>query len=157
MKISTFLKFVALFSIIIFFSACNSEETTDETITNEQAETVDNTPEMNVNSEVTAADTSATGVYQEEVDESQEDGLKAALQKKNEVVVEEGGLSFCDCVKKQKELNDLIMETEDDAEMEKAMQELENMKTGECKVLFSTNQNNIEEKQAHARKVKACL
>lgn len=157
MKIYNSLKFASILGMMVFFTACNSEETTDEMIINEQEETVESTPEMNANSEITAADTSSTGVYQEEVVENEEDGLKAALQKKDEVVVEEGGLSFCDCVKKQKELNDLIMETEDDSEMEKAMQELEEMKKGECKVLFSSNQNNIEEKEAHARKVKGCL
>jgi hypothetical protein len=49
------------------------------------------------------------------------------------------------------------METEDDDEMDKAMKELEEMKVGECKVLFSAKQNTIDEKRAHQQKVKRCL
>lgn len=133
----------------IFFASCSENEPAQET----KVEPII----INENSEITAADTSSTGVYQEEVKDgptSLKDALKANATQE---IVEEGGLSFCDCVKKQKALNDLIMETEDDAEMEKAMKELEDMKTGDCRVLFSAKQNTMEEKQAHQQKVKRCL
>ena len=157
MKYINFFKWTLLLTAFAVFMACSNEtETTDEEIVVEEEQTATE-PVMNANAETTAADTSSTGVYQEEVNESPS-SLKEAMQSsQNQPVVEEGGLSFCDCVKKQKELNELIMETEDDAEMEKAMTELETMKTGECKVLFSVNQNTIEEKEAHARRVKKCL
>ena len=154
MKYINFFKWTLLLTAFTVFMACSNEtETTDEEIVVEEQ----TAPVMDANSEFTAADTSSTGVYQEEVTESPS-SLKEAMQSsQNQPVVEEGGLSFCDCVKKQKKLNELIMETEDDAEMEKAMTELETMKTGECKVLFSVNQNTVEEKEAHARRVKKCL
>ena len=154
MKYINFFKWTLLLTAFTVFMACSNEtETTEEEIVNEEQ----TEPVMDANSEFTAADTSSTGVYQEEVTESPS-SLKEAMQSsQNQPVVEEGGLSFCECVKKQKELNELIMETEDDAEMEKAMTALETMKTGECKVLFSVNQNTIEEKEAHARRVKKCL
>ncbi len=157
MKHINFFKWTLLLTAFTVFIACSNEtETTEEEIVVEEEQTVTE-PEMNANAEITAADTSSTGVYQEEVTESP-GSLKEAMQSSNnQPIVEEGGLSFCDCVKKQKELNELIMETEDDAEMEKAMTELETMKTGECKVLFSVNQNTVEEKEAHARRVKKCL
>lgn len=156
MKYINFFKWTLLLTVFTVFMACSNEtETTEEEMVVEE-ETVTE-PVMDPNAEITAADTSSTGVYQEEVTESPS-SLKEAMQSSNnQPVVEEGGLSFCDCVKKQKELNELIMETEDDAEMEKAMTELETMKTGECKVLFSAKQNTIEEKEAHARRVKKCL
>ncbi|MBW6481994.1 MAG: hypothetical protein K0B10_02930 [Vicingaceae bacterium] len=143
--------FLLLFVVLIFVS-CTSE-TQHEEIIEEQ-----NEPEVLINehSEITAADTSSTGVYQEEIEEGPT-SLKDAMKANAAEVVEEGGLSFCDCVKKQKALNDLIMETEDDAEMDKAMKELEEMKTGECKVLFTAKQNTMDEKQAHQQKVKRCL
>ena len=147
------IKFYSLFFILFFvFFAC-SENEPDEII--DEVE-VEEQVIINENSEVTAADTSSTGVYQEEVKEG-ESSLKDALKANAKEEIIEGGLSFCDCVKKQKALNDLIMETEDDAEMEKAMNELEDMKTNDCRILFSTKQNTIEEKQAHQQKVKRCL
>ncbi|KJS06443.1 MAG: hypothetical protein VR77_05460 [Flavobacteriales bacterium BRH_c54] len=157
MKYINFFKWTLLLTAFTVFMACSNEtETTEEEMVVEEEQTATE-PVMNANTETTAADTSSTGVYQEEVTESP-GSLKEAMQSSNnQPVVEEGGLSFCDCVKKQKELNELIMETEDDAEMEKAMTELETMKTGECKVLFSAKQNTIEEKEAHARRVKKCL
>ncbi len=69
----------------------------------------------------------------------------------------ERGMSFCDCVKKQKELEKTMLETEDDDVFDKAMEELEAMKTGECKILFEGNQSTVEGKKAHEQKVKRCL
>lgn len=110
------------------------------------------------NSEFTAADTSSTGVYQEEVDNTKEITLQEAMKAANgNPKVEEGGMSFCDCVKKLKKLEKTMLETEDDAEFDKTMAEMDKMKTGECKILFEGNQNTLEAKQAHEKKVKRCL
>jgi len=110
------------------------------------------------NAEFTAADTSSTGVYQEEVDESKEMTLQEAMKANNaSPKVEEGGMSFCDCVKKLKKLEKTMLETEDDAEFDKTMAEMDKMKTGECKILFEGNQSTLEAKQAHEKKVKRCL
>ena len=140
-----------IFTLTIFISSCGGEEPTEEMIEEVVEEVVDDP-----NAETTAADTSATGVYQEEVEEG-ETSLEDALRGDDEPVVEEGGMSFCDCVKKNKELTDIMMSDDaTDAEFDKAMEELEAMKTGECKIMFP-DQSNIEEKKAHERKVKACL
>jgi hypothetical protein len=109
------------------------------------------------NAEFTAADTSSTGVYQEEVDDSKEMTLQEAMKaNNNQPKVEEGGMSFCDCVKKQRKLEKIVLESEDEAESDKALEELTAMKTGECKILFEGNQSTLEAKQAHEKKVKAC-
>lgn len=109
------------------------------------------------NAEFTAADTSATGVYQEEVDDSKKMTLQEAMKaNNNQPKVEEGGMSFCDCVKKQRKLEKIVLESEDEAESDKALEELTAMKTGECKILFEGNQSTQEAKQAHEKKVKAC-
>ncbi|OFZ00131.1 MAG: hypothetical protein A3K10_06140 [Bacteroidetes bacterium RIFCSPLOWO2_12_FULL_31_6] len=109
------------------------------------------------NAEFTAADTSSTGVYQEEVDDSKEMTLQEAMKANNiQPKVEEGGMSFCDCVKKQRKLEKIVLESEDEAESDKALEELTAMKTGECKILFEGNQSTLEAKQAHEKKVKAC-
>ena len=109
------------------------------------------------NAEFTAADTSSTGVYQEEVVDTKEMTLQEAMKANNaQPKVEEGGMSFCDCVKKQKKLEKIVMESEDEVESDKALEELTAMKTGECKILFEGNQSTLEAKQAHQKKVKAC-
>ncbi len=150
MKIFLTLLSIFTFTLFLFITSCGGDGPTDEMI--EAEEFVDD-----VNAEETAADTSATGVYQEEVDENEETSLQNALAGEKEPVVEEGGMSFCDCVKKNKELSDLMLETEDDAVFDKAMADLEAMKTDECKILFAGKQNTIDEKKAHERKVKRCL
>lgn len=143
--------YIVLISLLFFSCGGNSnsnEETNQDTVTT--------SVENNINEQVTAADTSTSGVYQEETTD-EETSLEDALRNNTEEVVEEGGLSFCECVKKQKALEKTMLETEDDDEFDKAMAEMEAMKTGECKILFAGSQNTLEEKKAHERKVKACL
>jgi hypothetical protein len=149
--------FASLFTFTLFMVSCGSDEATQEEA-DEEIEAVLESFTDDANAEVTAADTSSTGVYQEEVDETEETSLQDAMKNNNKTeVIEEGAMSFCDCVKKNKELNDLMMETEDDAVLDKVMKDLEGLRTGECKILFEGKQNTIEEKQAHERKVKRCL
>lgn len=144
------LTFVCLVAFTVY--SCASDSTVEAELTDSSAVVVDDP-----NAEFTAADTSSTGVYQEEVDDSKEMTLQEAMKANNaQPKVEEGGLSFCDCVKKQKQLEKTMLETEDDAAFDKAMEEMEKMKTGECKILFEGNQSTLEAKQAHEKKVKAC-
>lgn len=143
---------LSIFILILFITSCGNEEQTEE-ITEEATEEV---AIDDVNSEETAADKSSTGVYQEEVvegDLSLQDVIKADAATE----VEEGAMSFCDCVKKNKELTDKMMSDDaTDADFDSAMEELEIMKTGECKVMFP-DQSNIDEVTAHKLKVNRCL
>lgn len=144
------LTFVCLVAFAIY--SCASDSTVEAELTDSSAVVVDDP-----NAEFTAADTSSTGVYQEEVDDSKEMTLEEAMKANNtQPKVEEGGMSFCDCVKKQQKLEKLVLESEDEAESDKALEELTAMKTGECKILFEGNQSTLEAKQAHEKKVKAC-
>lgn len=144
------LTFVCIFAFTVY--SCASDSTIEAELTDSTAVVVDDP-----NAEFTAADTSSTGVYQEEVDDSKEMTLQEAMKANNaEPKVEEGGMSFCDCVKKQQKLEKIVLESEDEAESDKALEELNAMKTGECKILFEGNQSTLEAKQAHEKKVKAC-
>jgi len=144
---------LSLFTLMFYMVSCGSEKHIEEETIEEVIETVTTD---DVNAEETAADTSATGVYQEEVIE-EETSLKDAIKATTVPEIEEGAMSFCDCVKKNKSLTDKMMSDDaTDAEFDEAMAELEKMKTGACKIMFP-DQNNIEEKQAHERKVKNCL
>jgi len=152
------LAILSISSLLIFMNSCGGEEPIEETTEIITEGVIEETTIDNPNAEETAADTSSSGVYQEEVDENEKTSLQDAMSNTTtEEVVEKNGLSFCDCVKKQKELSDLIIATEEDAEFDKAMADLETMKTGDCKILFAAKQNNIDEKRAHERKVKNCL
>jgi hypothetical protein len=144
---------LSLFTFILFLSACGGDEPTDEQIEEVVEETVVDDP----NAEETAADTSSTGVYQEEVSDEPESLQEAMQGSDNEMEAVEGGRSFCDCVKRNKELQDIMMgENTSDEDFDKAMAELEEMKKNDCKIMFP-DQSNIEEKKAHERKVKNCL
>lgn len=141
---------LSIFTFVLFLTSCGGEEPIEEVI----EEVVIDDP----NAEITAADTSSTGVYQEEVSEEPQ-SLQEAMQGSNtEPEVEEGGMSFCDCVKKNKELQDIMMgENTSDEDFDKAMADLEAMKTDECKIMFAGKQNTMDEKKAHERKVRRCL
>ncbi len=147
------LTFLSISTFIFFMTSCGSDEPIEEEITEE---VVEETFVDDANAEETAADTSSTGVYQEEVVEG-ETSLQDALKGDGEAEIEEGGITLCDCVKKNKELTDKMMaDGTSDEEFDKAMEDLEAMKTGDCKIMFP-NQSNIDEKKAHERKVKRCL
>ncbi|MBL4669327.1 MAG: hypothetical protein JKY30_08700 [Flavobacteriales bacterium] len=146
------LTLLSIFTFIFFITSCGGEEPTDEIID----DVVEETFIDDASAEETAADTSSTGVYQEEVVEG-ETSLQDAMKADTETEIEEGGMSFCDCVKKNKKLSDTMMSDDvSDADFDKAMEELEAMKTGECKIMFP-DQSNIDEVTAHKRKVKRCL
>lgn len=147
------LSFLSIFTIIFFTISCENNEQHQEEVIENVLEPFSGNP----NNEKTAADTSSSGVYQEEVNEIEEASLQDALKNNTKEIVKESGMSFCDCVKKQKKITDLMMETEDDDVLKKAMADLENLKSNDCKILFATQQNTIEEKEAHERKVKQCL
>lgn len=144
---------LSIFTFIFFITSCGGEEPTDEMV----EDVIEGTFVDDANAEETAADTSSTGVYQEEEVE-EETSLQDALAGDSEPEVEEGGMSFCDCVKENKRLDDIMMGDEtSDAEFDKAMADKDALKTGDCKILFAGNLNTIDEKKAHERKVKRCL
>ncbi len=149
------LPLLSIFSFLLILNSCSNDEPKKEI----KDEVIEETFTDDANAEVTAADTSSTGVYQEEVDETEGTSLQDAMKSNNtEEVVEEGGMSFCDCVKKNQELDDIMMsDNTSDADFDKALAEKEALKTGDCKILFNDKQNTMEEKKAHERKVKNCL
>lgn len=144
---------LSIFIFIFFLSSCGGDEPTDEQIEDALEEVTVDDP----NAEITAADTASSGVYQEEVEEGPESLQDAMQGSDNEMEAVEGGRSFCDCVKRNKELQDIMMgDNTSDEDFDNAMAELEEMKTNDCKIMFP-DQSNIEEKKAHERKVRNCL
>lgn len=138
--------------ITFLFFSCSPESSTEEET--EVKDTVSTEmPDVNeANDFIT--DSTEVKVYQEEVDENQ--SLEEALKSSKTEPQEEGGMSFCDCVKKNKELEQRLMEEEDDTEIDKIMSEMEAMKTGPCKIMFP-NQTSKADLEEHQRKVRRCL
>lgn len=130
-----------LVSYMMVLSSCENDE-------NNQTQNIENTPVENNEEEIIEqfSDSLEEDIVAEEMEETAVEEIK-----------EDAGLSFCDCVKKQKELENVMLETEDDDEFDAAMEEMENMKSGACKILFEGNQSTIEAKQAHEAKVNDCL
>ena len=148
----TFL-FLSIFISLLVLNACENK---GDSLKKTESKEIEKVFIDDVNAEITAADTSSSGVYQEETLEG-EINLKEAVTANSKKTLQEEVISFCDCVKKNKKLTDIMMADEtNDADFDKAMKELENMKTGECKIMFP-NQNNIEEQQEHLQRVKNCL
>ena len=146
-KLATLL---SIFTFVLFLTSCGGDEPIDEVV----EEIVVDDP----NAETTAADTSSTGVFQEEVSEEPQSLQEAMQGSSTEPEVEEGGMSFCDCVKKNKKLQDIMMADDtSDEDFDKAMADLEAMKTDECKIMFAGKQNTMDDKKAHERKVRRCL
>ena len=67
------------------------------------------------------------------------------------------GLSFCDCVKKQKELDDQLAAAEDDKLIEELLQKSEDLRNGECIILKVGSQQTASKKNDREKKVKKCL
>jgi hypothetical protein len=150
------LTFLSILTISFLITSCGGEEPIKEEIieNSDEAVAIEDSP-----TEMTAAEKSSTATFQEEMveEEDEEVSLKESMRTNATPEIEESKLSFCDCVKKNKELTDKMMSDDTtDKEFDSAMEELEAMKTGDCKIMFPA-QNNIEEKQAHAIKVKRCL
>lgn len=89
--------------------------------------------------------------------------IEEAIENPDETSIEEfekaeGGMSFCDCVKKVQELDDKMMADETtEEEMEAIMAEKEKLVDGECKVIKMGGQDSPEDRAERQRKAKACL
>ena len=95
------------------------------------------------------------------VEEDSEEVVNKEIDTSNyemdEKVSKEDELSFCECIKKQHEINQKIEKSEDDAEMERLFDELTEVDE-ECQIIFAAYpQSTPEERSIRQRKVKECL
>ena len=66
-------------------------------------------------------------------------------------------VTFCYCIKKRKVLDDRLMETEDDSEMDNIMAEMDELTEGECKNLMADNSASPEDRKERKAKIQGCL
>ncbi len=142
-----------LFIVLLFnFFACVGNdsgkqipETTDSSAVEIADTTGKTTPPAPDTTETANADTVGTEGIATEPEEITE-----------EKIVEETGMSFCDCVKKQKEIQKRIDESEDDEELMQLMQEMNNLRNGDCKVLFIQDQTSVDQIEERKKRIAAC-
>lgn len=138
--------YIALFVISIFIVGCSGDNDAEETnAQGEHVEKIDSTMNDQDSSMVEEIDTASAEAYVSEEDD---------LEKLNE---EHKQLTFCDCVKKQKELDDAMELEEDDAKLMDILDEMERLVNEECKVLTVGPNRTPDERAAHKRKVRKCL
>ena len=141
---------IVLFTL--FIVACGGNETTEEGNKNTDSTTV-NTEENVTTAEETPADTSMINAE----DTVGTEGIATDEEEiTEEKVVEETGMSFCDCVKKQKEIQKKIDESEDDEELMQLMQEMNDLRNGDCKVLFIQDQTSVDQVEERKKRIAAC-
>jgi hypothetical protein len=150
-KIDEMRKFLPLLAITILLFAC-SEPPADATLRIE--EEIDRDIKEAIN------DAEEAELNEQEVDSIVEEVLSDEAL---EVVTEKAELkvlskvTFCDCIKKQKTLDDRLMETEDDVEMDKIMAEMDELIEGECKNLMADNSTSPEDREERKLKIQGCL
>ncbi len=143
----------ALFIVLLFnFFACGGNdsgeqvpETSDSTAAETPVTTTEHTDPVPDTTETANTDTTGTEGIATEPEEITE-----------EKIVEETGMSFCDCVKKQKEIQKRIDESEDDEELMQLMQEMNNLRNGDCKVLFIQDQTSVDQIEERKKRIAAC-
>lgn len=138
--------YISLFVFSIFIVGCSGDNDAEETNSQgEHVENVDSTMNNQDSSMIEEIDTASNEEYVSEEDE---------MEKLNE---EHKQLTFCDCVKKQKELDDAMELEEDDAKLMDILDEMERLVNEECKVLTVGPNRTPDERAAHKRKVRKCL
>ena len=139
------LLFTTLFSCGNNHEEQKNDSSADSTTVETAHESVDTLQESIADTSAAEEDTVGTegiAVEEEEITE--------------EKVVEETGMSFCDCVKTQKEIQKKIDESEDDEELMQLMQEMNNLRNGDCKVLFIQDQTSVDQVEERKRRIAAC-
>ena len=146
-------KAVFFFFFGTLFFACGGNETSQE-----QPQTTDSTAtqmeEKVEHSQINNTETDTVGMVEDTV--GTEGIATEAEEITEEKIVEETGMSFCDCVKKQKEIQKKIDESEDDEELMQLMQEMNELRNGDCKVLFIQDQTSVDQIEERKKRIAAC-
>jgi len=114
----------------------NEQDTTDSTmvITNE-----------NTDLEVLEEDTASLNITEEEAAD------------KKVVLKELPKVTFCDCIRRQNEINKQLDKAETDAEIDEVLAEMDKFTEGDCKNILAGDRTSPSARAEHQRKVAECL
>lgn len=127
--------------IPIFLLACASGEDNEQDTTDSTAVVIEDTTDL----EIIEEDTTTFTETEEEAAER-----KVVLKELSKV-------TFCDCIKKQNEINKKLEKAETDAEMDEVLAEMDKFTEGECKNLMAGDRTSPSARAEHQRKVTECL
>jgi len=103
------------------------------------------------------ADTTSTVVPEDTISAEEKATEDLSSTSVEELEKSGSGLSFCECVKKQKELDDQLVAAEEDKLIEELLQKSEDLRNGECIILKVGSQQTASQKNDREKKVKKCL
>ncbi|MBL4651681.1 MAG: hypothetical protein JKY53_02295 [Flavobacteriales bacterium] len=150
-------KIISLFFATLLFIGCSE---TPKSSTVRTAEELDKDIKTMLNeaeaAEIEIQNSDSENVKEEEPEEILTDKELEAKTEEVELKVL-SKVTFCDCIKKQKVLDNQLMETEDDAEMDKIMAEMDALSEGECKNLMADKSTSPEDREARKAKIQGCL
>lgn len=148
--------FIAIATLLLY--SCGGEDKSEENSSSNQPETTDTSTTMDsmIIDTVAVADTTSTADTIEELDPGIEVTESTSIEEFEKATEDKGGLSFCDCVKKQAELEEKLDATEDDALVDQLFAEMEALTKGECKVLMMGGQTSPEQRAARQRRIDKC-
>ena len=138
-----------LMIMVVFFWSCSSDNDAGKVITTEAADSAvveQPVEQLMETEEAVAADTSGQMESGGEEEAAPKEELKQLPQ-----------VTFCDCIKKQKALDDRLMETEDDAEINKIMADMDELSAGPCKNLLADKSTSPDAREERKAKIAKCL
>ena len=138
--------YLSLVTIIFAFSACSGDG-------NDGLES--DTDSLKVDTSLGIDTTAIDPIDTVSVDSAGYIDEEAALSSTIEKIYGEQW-EFCDCVVKNDSVNNAIMETEDDAQIDLILARMEVIDQ-HCKEMLTTPNTTPEERERHERKVRKCL
>lgn len=130
-------KLALILSLTSLLFACTDSAETSE-VENEQAD-------------------STSIVTKEAFNEVNESTESTPEQFEKEAVEPENQMTFCDCVRKLKELENKMIESETDEEFSALEKEMDAIRKDQCKVLDEGEQNSPEARAERLARMNACL
>lgn len=127
--------------IPIFLLACTSGDDSEQDATDSTMADIEDTIGLEV------IDEDTTTFIETEEEEAERKVVLKELPK----------TTFCDCIKKQNEINKKLEKAETDAEIDAVLAEMDKFTEGECKNLMAGDRTSPSARAEHMRKVAECL
>lgn len=150
-----------LFISLFFLVACSTDNST-ETSSEANESVVEQENIQTVQEESIVENTDSVAVENEEP--KAEDYTETAKKVGENVVegtkvkeVKMETVTFCDCVKKQNDIDQRMEDAEEDAEINALMEEMDKLSEGPCKDMLSETQTTPEQREERKLRIAKCL
>lgn len=150
-----------LLSVILFSCQGNVSKQNKESLNSDSSkieqDVVDSIADYQLDEEMTSEDSISQEMSEDSyLDASTEVGENVVEgTKEKEIKLET--VTFCDCVKKQSEIDKKMEAAESDEEIDAVMNEMDEMTNGPCKELLNDKQSSPEQREKRKQKIADCL